>query len=211
MNHLTTLKEMLAEHTRLIDHFKGVGNKKALENLERERDGLKVAIQTLEMVEANRNATEEVYEMALSRASEFEPSPSEAISTAVDLGYRKGCEDMARCVNCGHEKELHSRAFCYYDSGKGLCSCTSFTPEAPESGEGERYWEGGEAWKDAEDSLMVFVHRGDFKTRSMIRRAFKMGFDAGYKISPEPLCDCGGCNTCLHEWNNYPTTYGESK
>jgi hypothetical protein len=47
--HLTTLKEMLAEHTRLIDHFKGVGNKKALENLERERDGLTFAIQTLEM------------------------------------------------------------------------------------------------------------------------------------------------------------------
>lgn len=24
-----------------------------------------------------------------------------------------------------------------------------------------------------------------------------------------PRCDCGVCNTCLHPWNNYPTTYGE--
>jgi hypothetical protein len=33
----------------------------------------------------------------------------------------------------------------------------------------------------------------------------------GCKTESEPICDCGTCNTCLHPWNNYPTTYGESK
>jgi hypothetical protein len=25
----------------------------------------------------------------------------------------------------------------------------------------------------------------------------------------EPICDCGVCNTCLHPWHNYPTTYAD--